>query len=70
MDNEFYLNQTGVLFFTKEQTYRLFHVSVICSLFKGTGKAYILDRKEYSGNIIENIEDALIYLRQHLQLRW
>ena len=69
-DGQFYLNQTGVLFFAKEPTYRLFHVSVICALFKGTGKAYILDRKEFSGNIIENIEGALLYLQQYLQLRW
>ena len=69
-DGRFYLNQTGVLFFAKEPTQRLFHVSVICALFKGTGKAYILDRKELSGSIIENIEEALLYLRKHLQLRW
>lgn len=69
-DNRFYFNQTGVLFFAKEPTYRLFHISVVCALFKGTGKAYILDRKEFTGSIIENIEDALLYLRKHLQLRW
>ena len=45
-------------------------MSVICALFKGTGKAYILDRKEFNGSIIENIEESLLYLRQHLQLRW
>jgi ATP-dependent DNA helicase RecG len=69
-DGQFYLNQTGVLFFTKEPTQRLFHVSVVCALFKGTGKAYILDRKELTGNLLENVEDALIFLKKHLQLRW
>jgi ATP-dependent DNA helicase RecG len=69
-DDRFYLNQAGVLFFAKEPTYRLFHISVVCALFKGTGKAYILDRKEFTGSIIENIEDALLYLKKHLQLRW
>jgi ATP-dependent DNA helicase RecG len=68
-DGQFYLNQTGVLFFTKEPTQRLFHVSVVCALFKGTGKAYILDRKELTGNLLENVEDALIFLKKHLQLR-
>ena len=37
-DGKFYLNKTGVLFFSKEQTKRMLHVSVICVLFKGTGK--------------------------------
>ncbi len=69
-NGQFYLNQTGVLFFTKEPTQRLFHVSVVCALFKGTGKAYILDRKELIGNLLENVEDALIFLKKHLQLRW
>ena len=69
-DEKFYLNQTGVLFFSKEPTQRLFHVSVVCALFKGTGKAYILDRKELTGNLLENVEDALIFLKKHLQLRW
>ncbi len=69
-DGHFYLNQTGVLFFAKEPTQRLFHVSVVCALFKGTGKAYILDRKELTGNLLENVEEALIFLKKHLQLRW
>jgi len=69
-NGNFYLNQTGVLFFAKEPTQRLFHVSVVCALFKGTQKAYILDRKELSGNLLENVEDALLFLKKHLQLRW
>lgn len=69
-DNRFYLNQTGILFFSKAPTQRLFHVSVVCALFKGTSKAYILDRKELTGNLLENVEDALLFLKKHLQLRW
>ncbi len=70
IDEQFYLNQTGVLFFAKEPTHRLFHVNVVCALFKGTSKAYILDRKDLNGNILENVEDALIFLKKHLQMRW
>ncbi|MBU4318202.1 MAG: putative DNA binding domain-containing protein [Proteobacteria bacterium] len=69
-NGEFHLNQAGVLFFSKEPTLRLFHVSVVCALFKGTGKAYILDRKELAGSLLENVEDALLFLKKHLQLRW
>jgi len=69
-DDQFYLNQTGVLFFSKDPTLRLFHVSVVCALFKGITKAYILDRKELTGSLLENVEDALIFLKKHLQLRW
>jgi ATP-dependent DNA helicase RecG len=69
-NDHFYLNQTGVLFFAKTPTHRLFHVSVVCALFKGTTKAYILDRKELTGNLLENVEEALLFLKKHLQLRW
>jgi len=55
-NDHFYFNQTGVLFFARKPTYRLFHVSVVCALFKGTTKAYILDRKELAGNLLENVE--------------
>ncbi|WP_217909506.1 DUF977 family protein [Desulfosediminicola flagellatus] len=70
IDGQFSLNQTGVLFFAKEPTRRLFHVNVVCALFKGTSKAYILDRKDLNGNILENVEDALLFLKKHLQMRW
>ena len=69
-DNKFYLNHTGILFFGKNPTDHLFHTSVVCALFKGLNKSYILDRKELSGNLLENIEDALLFLRKHLNLRW
>lgn len=69
-EGQFYLNQAGVLFFAKEPTFKLSHVSVVCALFKGTGKATILDRKAFSGSLIENIEEALLFLKKHLQLRW
>ncbi|MDA8133163.1 MAG: helix-turn-helix domain-containing protein [Desulfobacteraceae bacterium] len=69
-NNRFYLNQTGMLFFAKDPAFRQPFVNVVCALFKGTAKAYILDRKELSGNILENVEEALLFLKKHLQLRW
>lgn len=69
-NNQFYLNQTGMLFFAKEPALRQPFVNVVCALFKGSTKAYILDRKELTGNILENVEEALLFLKKHLQLRW
>lgn len=40
-----------------------------CALFKGTTKAYILNRKDLTGSLLENVEEALIFLKKHLQLR-
>lgn len=69
-NNQFYLNQTGMLFFAGEPALRQPFVNVVCALFKGNTKAYILDRKELTGNILENVEEALLFLKKHLQLRW
>ena len=44
-NESFYLNNAGVLFFAKEPTTRMFHVSVVCALYKGTSKANILIEK-------------------------
>lgn len=67
---QFYLNQTGVLFFAKEPTRRLSHATVVCAIFKGSDRVFILDRKEFSGSLIENVDSALLYLRQHLNTRF
>ncbi|MGD9158379.1 MAG: putative DNA binding domain-containing protein [Desulfobacteraceae bacterium] len=69
-DNEFYFNQAGILLFSKTPVKHIFHSSVVCALFKGLNKTYILDRKELTGNLLENVEDAIIFLKKHLQLRW
>lgn len=62
-NNQFYLNQTGMLFFAREPALRQPFVNVVCALFKGNTKAYILDRKELTGNILENVEEALLFLK-------
>ena len=38
---------------------------VDCVLFRGTDKVKILNRKQYTGNIIDNIEDALAFVKRH-----
>ena len=65
-----YLTNTGVLFFSKEPAKHLPQSAVICALYKGNDKTQILDRKEYTGTIIENIESALTYLESYLNTRY
>ncbi|MCZ0932407.1 MAG: hypothetical protein OXJ52_04555 [Oligoflexia bacterium] len=38
---------------------------VDCVLFKGTDKVKILSRKQYTGNIIDSIENALAFVQNH-----
>ncbi|MCK4543852.1 MAG: putative DNA binding domain-containing protein, partial [Spirochaetales bacterium] len=69
-DNVPFLNNAGVLFFTKEPVNYLFHTVVTCVLFKGTERHTILDKKDFSRNIVENIENTMVFLQQHLKLRY
>lgn len=59
-----------IILFSKTPVKHLFYSSIVCALFKGVNKTYILDRKELTGNLLENVEDAIIFLKKHLQLRW
>jgi len=59
----------GALFFRKNDEDVFFrHAQIVCALFKGTDKTYILDAKELNGNIISNIDDAIIFLKKHLRV--
>ncbi|MDE0118556.1 MAG: helix-turn-helix domain-containing protein [Bdellovibrionales bacterium] len=62
-DKEF--TNLGVLFFAKDIDFIMNYALVDCILFRGTDKVKILDRKQYKGNIIDNIEDALAFVHRH-----
>ena len=59
------LTNLGVLFFAKDIDFIMNYALVDCVLFKGTEKVKILNRKQYTGNIIDNIEDALAFVEKH-----
>jgi ATP-dependent DNA helicase RecG len=59
----------GALFFRVNDEDVLFrHTGIVCALYKGTGKANILDAKELNGDIVSNVEDAIIFLKKHLRI--
>lgn len=64
-----YFNNAGLLFFARNLTYHLYHASIVCALYKGIKKVTILDRKEFAEDLISNIEDTILFLKKHLNLR-
>jgi len=58
------LSNAGVLFFTKSTEFLLLQAKVVCVLYKGTEKLNILDKKDLYGNIIKNIEDAVMFVKR------
>jgi len=69
-DKRLIFNNAGVLFFAKEPA--RFHLDAVvdCILFQGHDKATILDRKTQTSNLMENVEQAMIFLKKHLSLRY
>jgi len=60
----------GVLFFAKNPR-RFFNQSYItCLLAKGTDKVHILDRKDFDGGIVADIEDALRFIERNTRLAY
>ena len=59
----------GALFFRiNDADVEFRHAGIVCGLFKGTNKAYVLDAKEMNGDIVSNVDDAIIFLKKHLRI--
>jgi ATP-dependent DNA helicase RecG len=61
----------GALFFRVNDEDVLFrHAGIVCALYKGTDKANILDAKELTGDIVSNVDDAIVFLKKHLRISY
>jgi ATP-dependent DNA helicase RecG len=64
------LTNAGVLFFTKSTEFLLLQAKVVCVLYKGTEKLNILDKKDFYGNIVQNIEDGIMFVKRHTNIEY
>jgi len=61
----------GALFFRMNDEDVVFrHAGIVCALYKGIDKAYILDAKELNGDIVSNVDDAMVFLKKHLRVSY
>lgn len=63
-------NKTGVLFFAKVPSRFLPRSRVTCVLFETPERLHILDRKDLDGGLLENLEQAEVFLLRHLPVRY
>ena len=61
-----YFTNASILFFTTDPTYFLPQAKITCVAYNGTEKVDILDRKDFSLELISSIEAGLAFLRRHL----
>ena len=61
----------GLLFFRdNSQNVRFDFTHVVCVLYKGKDKVDIIDAKDLDGGVMENIDNAMVFLKRNLRLRY
>jgi len=61
----------GALFFrVNDEDVKFRHAGIVCALYKGTDKSYIIDAKELNSDAVCNIDDALAFLKRHLNMSY
>jgi len=70
-DGNLCFTNAGALFFRINDEDVLFrHAGIVCALYKGTDKAYILDAKELNSDIVTNVDDTMVFLKKHLRISY
>ena len=61
----------GALFFRKnDEDIEFRHTEVVCALYKGLNKVYILDTKELGGDIMSKVDNTVLFLKKHLRMSY
>ncbi|MFH0800196.1 MAG: ATP-binding protein [Pseudomonadota bacterium] len=60
----------GVLFFAKNVRHFFNHAYVTCLLAKGTDKVRVLDRKDFDGGIVADIQDSMRFIERNTRTAW
>ena len=55
----------GVLFFAREPRRFFNQAYITCLLFKGPSKVHVLDRKDFDGGVVADIEDSLRFIERN-----
>lgn len=69
-DGTIEVNNTGILFFSKNLDYIYPHAAVTCALFQGTDKFTVLDRRDFNEDLISNIDGAMNFLKRYIAVRY
>lgn len=69
-DGKVVVNNTGILFFSKNLDYIYPHAAVTCALFQGTDKFTVLDRRDFNEDLISNIDGAMNFLKRYIAVRY
>jgi len=60
----------GVLFFARNVRHFFNQAYITCLLAKGTDKVHILDRKDFDGGIVSDLEEAMRFIERNTRTAW
>jgi len=60
----------GVLFFARNVRHFFNQAYITCLLAKGADKVHVLDRKDFDGGIVADIEDAMRFIERNTRTAW
>ena len=60
----------GVVFFAKNVRHFFDQAYITCLLARGADKVHILDRKDFDGGIVADIEDAMRFIERNTRTAW
>jgi ATP-dependent DNA helicase RecG len=60
----------GVLFFARNVRHFFNQAYITCLLAKGADKVHVLDRKDFDGGIVADIEDAMRFVERNTRTAW
>ncbi|MGD9160493.1 MAG: putative DNA binding domain-containing protein, partial [Desulfobacteraceae bacterium] len=64
------MKNAGVLFFSESIRLLCEQATITCAVFDGTERIHVLNRKDYSQDIITNIDNALHFIKQELRVEY
>ncbi|MBN2650902.1 MAG: hypothetical protein JXR63_00865 [Spirochaetales bacterium] len=64
------MNNAGVLFFTESTQLLCEQATITCGVFDGTARINVLNRKDYSLDMITNINNTLHFIKQELRVKY
>ncbi|MFH0906269.1 MAG: ATP-binding protein [archaeon] len=70
IDTNNYFKNSAILLFGKSPSKFIPQGIITCVLYKGNDKVYIIDKKDFTSDIISNYNDAISFLYKHLKLRY
>jgi ATP-dependent DNA helicase RecG len=70
INNKIKLNNAGALFFAKSPGKFFINSKVVCVNYRTNEKVDILDKKIFDNGIINNIEEAINYVKKHIDLKF